>query len=104
MESNFYFVNFNFFFFFFHLILFVFLLISNLDKHQDELHLHVYDDDVVGRDSIGSAKINLKKHVFGKGRYEEWIKLPAHLGLGSNGEVHVIIEHQVNFYFYFLNK
>jgi hypothetical protein len=53
---------------------------------------------VIGRDSIGSAKINLKKHVFGKGRYEEWVKLPAHLGLGSHGEVHVIIEHHVNIY------
>jgi hypothetical protein len=73
----------------------LFFSFSNLQKHQDELHLHVYDDDVVGRDSIGSAKINLKKHVFGKGRYEEWVKLPAHLGLGSHGEIHVIIEHQV---------
>jgi len=65
----------------------------NLQKHQDELHLHVYDDDVVGRDSIGSAKINLKKHVFGHGRYDEWVKMPAHLGLGSHGEIHVIIQH-----------
>ncbi|CAF1570203.1 unnamed protein product, partial [Didymodactylos carnosus] len=40
-------------------------------KHQDELHLHVYDDDVVGRDCIGSCKINLKKHVFGKGVYDD---------------------------------
>lgn len=71
-------------------------MLSNLHKHQDELHLHVYDDDVIGRDSIGSAKINLKKHVFGKkSRYEQWIRLPAHLGLGSHGEVHVIIEHLV---------
>jgi hypothetical protein len=57
--------------------------------------LHVYDDDVVGRDSIGSAKIDLKKHVFGKGRYEEWIKLPAMLGLRSKGEIHVIVQHHV---------
>ncbi|CAF1126562.1 unnamed protein product [Adineta steineri] len=67
-----------------------------LRKHQDELHLHVYDDDVVGRDSIGSKTINLKKHVFGKGVYDAWVKLPAHLGLGSHGEVHVIIQHSVN--------
>ena len=70
-------------------------MFSNLQKGQDELHLHVYDDDVVGRDSIGSAKINLKKHVFGKGRYEDWVKLPANLGLTHHGEVHVIIEHVV---------
>ncbi len=64
-------------------------------KHADDLHLHVYDDDVVGRDSIGSAKIDLKKHDFGKGRYDEWIKLPAMLGLRSKGEIHVIIEYYV---------
>ncbi|CAF2940651.1 unnamed protein product [Rotaria sp. Silwood2] len=69
----------------------------NLHKHQDELHIHVYDEDIAGRDSIGSATINLKKHVFGKGRYDEWVKLPAHLGLGSHGEVHVIIEHRNKF-------
>jgi hypothetical protein len=55
----------------------------------------VYDDDAVGRDSVGSAKIDLKKHVFGKGRYDEWVKLPAMLGLRSKGELHVIIEHHV---------
>ena len=76
-------------------------LFSNLQKNQDELHLHVYDDDIIGRDSIGSTKINLKKHVFGKGRYDDWVKLPAHLGLGSHGEIHVIIEHHVKYYFYF---
>lgn len=55
----------------------------------------MYDDDAVGKDSIGSAKIDLKKHVYGKGRYEDWVKLPAMLGLSSHGEVHVIIEHLV---------
>jgi hypothetical protein len=55
----------------------------------------VYDDDVVSRDSVGSAKIDLKKHVFGKGRYNEWVTLPAMLGLRSKGEIHVIIEHRV---------
>ncbi|CAF4451974.1 unnamed protein product, partial [Adineta steineri] len=28
-----------------------------LRKHQDELHLHVYDVDTVGRDSIGSKTV-----------------------------------------------
>ncbi|CAF1195878.1 unnamed protein product [Adineta steineri] len=65
----------------------------NLQKHEDHLHLHIYDEDVVGRDSVGSAKIDLKKHVFGKGSYEDWVKLPSMLGLRSKGEVHVIIEH-----------
>ncbi len=80
------------------------LLFSHLQKHQDHLHIHVYDDDVVGRDSIGSAKIDLKKHVFGKGRYQDWVKLPAHLGLGSHGEVHLIIEHHVKYFFYFYQE
>ncbi len=99
MESNIYFVSTGFiqstssFFFDF----------SNLRKHDDELHLHVYDDDVVGRDSVGSAKIDLKKHVFGKGRYDSWVKLPAMLGLSSKGEIHVIIEHHViNLSFFFI--
>jgi hypothetical protein len=56
----------------------------------------VYDDYVDGRDSIGSAKIDLKKHVFGKGHYDEWVKLSAMLCFRSNGELHVIIEHNVS--------
>ncbi|CAF1515986.1 unnamed protein product [Didymodactylos carnosus] len=67
----------------------------NLLKHYDNLHLHAYDDDIVGQDSIGSCKIDLNKHVFGKGVYDDWVKLPAHLGLGSHGEIHVIIQHIV---------
>ncbi|CAF1472252.1 unnamed protein product [Rotaria sp. Silwood1] len=66
---------------------------TNLHKGQDELHLHVYDNDVADQDSIGSRTIDLKKYVFSKGRYEDWVKLSAHLGLGSHGELHVIIEH-----------
>ncbi|UJR09073.1 hypothetical protein I4U23_013320 [Adineta vaga] len=66
-----------------------------LKKGEDDLHLHVYDEDVGDKDSVGSAKIDLKKHVFGKNRYDQWVKLPAMLGLRSNGEIHVIIEHQL---------
>ena len=77
---------------------------SNLSKKDDDLHIHVYDDDIGGRDSVGSAKIDLKKHVFGKGRYEEWVKLPGMLGLRSKGEVLIIIEHRVrNSHFFFLS-
>ncbi|CAF1362019.1 unnamed protein product [Adineta steineri] len=65
----------------------------NLQNKTDYLHLHVYDDDAVGRDSIGSARIDLKKHVFGKECYNAWITLPAMLGLRSKGEIHVIIKH-----------
>ncbi|CAF1489466.1 unnamed protein product [Rotaria sordida] len=65
----------------------------NLQRDHDDLHLHVYDDDTVGKDSIGSAKIDLRKHDFAKGAYDEWVKLPALLGLRSKGEIHVIIDH-----------
>lgn len=64
---------------------------SNLQKGDDTLHLKVYDDDAVGKDSIGSAKITLKKIQQAGGYLDEWVKLPAHLGLGSNGEVHLIL-------------
>ncbi|CAF1395808.1 unnamed protein product [Adineta steineri] len=65
----------------------------NLQDNNDSLYLDVYDDDAVGRDSIGSAKIDLKKYVFGKECYNAWITLPAMLGLLSKGEIHVIIKH-----------
>jgi hypothetical protein len=61
------------------------------------------NDDVAGRDSVGSAKIDLKKHDFGKGRFDQWIKLPAMMGLRSKGELHVIMEHHVMHLSSFLN-
>jgi Ca2+-dependent lipid-binding protein len=64
---------------------------SNLRKGEDHLHLKVYDEDVVGTDSIGSAKISLKKIQEAGGHLDEWVKLPAHFGLGSHGEIHVIL-------------
>lgn len=65
---------------------------SNLRKGEDTLHLKVYDEDVVGKDSIGSAKLSLKKIQQAGGHLDEWVKLPAHLGLGSNGEIHLILQ------------
>ena len=72
---------------------FSFFLDSNLEKHQDHLHIHVYDDNVIRRDSIGSARIRLKKHILDKGPYEKWCKLTDHLSFRSHGRVHLIIEH-----------
>ncbi|CAM4740750.1 unnamed protein product [Rotaria magnacalcarata] len=51
----------------------------NLQKGDDTLHIDVYDDDAVGKDSIGSAKFSLKKIQQGGAQSEEWVKLPAHL-------------------------
>ena len=64
---------------------------SNLQKGQDHLHIKVYDEDVVGKDSIGSAKVSLKKIQQAGGQLDEWVKLPAHLGLGSHGEIHLVM-------------
>jgi Ca2+-dependent lipid-binding protein len=69
--------------------IFIFVFYSNLQKGQDHLHIKVYDEDVVGKDSIGSAKVSLKKIQQAGGHLDEWVKLPAHLGLGSNGEIHL---------------
>ena len=70
-------------------------LFSNLQKDTDFLYMDVYDKDVISRDTIGSAKIDLKKHISRKGRYEEWISLPGAKDDSKNGEIHVIIEHHV---------
>ncbi len=68
-----------------------FFLNSNLQKGDDDLHIKVYDEDVVGKDAIGSAKVSLKKIRQAGGHLDEWVKLPAHLGLGSHGEIHLIL-------------
>lgn len=70
---------------------FRFPICSNLRKGDDDLHIKVYDDDVVGKDAIGSAKVTFKKIQQAGGQLDEWVKLPAHLGLGSHGEVHLIL-------------
>lgn len=70
---------------------FSFRICSNLQKGDDDLHIKVYDDDVVGKDAIGSAKVTFKKIQQAGGQLDEWVKLPAHLGLGSHGEIHLIL-------------
>ncbi len=65
---------------------------SNLQKGDDDLHIKVYDEDVVGKDSIGSAKLSLKKIKQAGGHLDEWVKLPAHLGIGSHGEIHLVLQ------------
>ncbi|CAF3440174.1 unnamed protein product [Rotaria sp. Silwood1] len=62
----------------------------NVHKGDDTIHFDVYDADVVGRDSIGHCKVKLK-HVFDDGKFDEWVKLPAMLGLSSNGQIHIIM-------------
>ena len=67
----------------------------NLQKNDDTIHFDVYDADVVGKDSIGNGKVKLK-HVFDDGKFDEWVKLPAKLGLTSHGEIHVIMNFTVS--------
>ncbi|CAM4842649.1 unnamed protein product [Rotaria magnacalcarata] len=57
-------------------------------KNDSTIHFDVYDADLIGRDTIGKCTVNLKQ-VFNTGTFDEWIKLPAHLGLSSRGEIHV---------------
>ena len=67
----------------------------NVRKGDDTIHFDVYDADLIGRDSVGDGKVKLK-HVFDDGKFDEWVKLPAHLGLGSHGEIHVIMSFTVS--------
>lgn len=60
----------------------------NVHKGQDTIHFAVYDDDLIGRDFVGSGKVKLK-HVFDGETFDEWVKLPAKFGLTSHGEIHV---------------
>ena len=64
-------------------------IFSRVEPKQNRIYLKVYDDDgPAGRDSIGSAKIDLDG-VKATGSFDEWVKLPKLFGLASNGQVHV---------------
>lgn len=62
----------------------------NIHEGDHTIRFAVYDDDLIGRDSIGHGKIKLK-HVFENNQFDDWIKLPAHFGLSLHGEIHVIM-------------
>ena len=66
----------------------------NVDKHDDTITFKVFDEDIVGKDDIGKCKVKLK-HVFDDGKFNEWVKLPAMLGLSSNGELRVVMSFKV---------
>ncbi|CAF1377113.1 unnamed protein product [Didymodactylos carnosus] len=69
-------------------------LIFNVQEGQHTLHLHVYDEDIGDRDSVGSVKIDLRPVMEGAA-FDQWVKLPAHFGLGSHGKVHVKMTYTV---------
>ncbi|KAJ8662691.1 hypothetical protein O0I10_001655 [Lichtheimia ornata] len=58
-------------------------------KHK--LYLKVKDKDILGTDKIGEAKIDLQD-VFNGSVFDDWINLPAMLGLSSHGKVHLRVE------------
>jgi Ca2+-dependent lipid-binding protein len=62
----------------------------NVHKGDDTIYFHVYDDDLIGRDSVGSGKVKLKR-VFDGERFDEWINLSGKFHLRSHGEIHVIM-------------
>jgi Ca2+-dependent lipid-binding protein len=66
----------------------------NLHGGEETIHFNVYDADVGDKDSIGNGKVKLK-HVFDDGQYDDWVKLPAHLGLSVHGELHVVMKFTV---------
>ena len=47
------------------------------------------------RMTSGECKVKLK-HVFDDGKFDEWVKLPAMLGLSSKGEIHVRMNFRVS--------
>ena len=67
----------------------------NIHKGDDTIYFAVFDDDLIGRDSVGNGKVKLK-HVFDGDRFDQWVKLPAKLGLTSHGEIHVIMNFTVS--------
>lgn len=67
----------------------------NITPQDDTIYFDVYDADVGDKDAIGNGKVKLK-NVFDDGKFDEWVKLPAHLGLSVHGEIHVIMSFTVS--------
>ncbi|KAI8137894.1 C2 domain-containing protein [Fennellomyces sp. T-0311] len=56
-----------------------------------KLYLQVLDKDKIGTDKIGDTKVDIKDVYEGR-VFDDWVTLPAKLGLTSHGEVHLRIE------------
>lgn len=67
----------------------------NVRKNDDTVYFHVFDDDLIGRDSVGTGKIKLK-HVFDGQIFDDWVNLPAKFGLTSHGQIHVVMKFTVS--------
>ncbi|KAI7858362.1 C2 domain-containing protein [Circinella umbellata] len=63
--------------------------IFNIPKGSSDkkLYLKVLDKDLVGSDKIGDAKVDIKDIISSGRPFNQWVKLPAKLGLSSHGEL-----------------
>ncbi|KAI8136785.1 C2 domain-containing protein [Fennellomyces sp. T-0311] len=70
----------------------------NISKGSSDkkLYLKVLDKDLIGSDKIGDAKVNVKDIINSGRPFDEWVKLPAKLGLSSHGEIRVAIHFTPN--------
>lgn len=56
---------------------------------NEYVFINVYDEHEGKKPAlIGSARISLDE-VITKGHFDDWVKLPGFLGLGSHGDVHI---------------
>ncbi|CAF3346394.1 unnamed protein product [Rotaria socialis] len=62
--------------------------VFNIHPEEDTIHFDVYDADVGDKDLIGTGKVKLT-NVFDDGKFDDWVKLPAHLSLPVHEEIHV---------------
>ncbi|CAF1464967.1 unnamed protein product [Rotaria magnacalcarata] len=69
-------------------------LVFNIHPEDDTIHFDVYDADVGDKDLIETGKVKLK-NVFDDGKFDDWVKLPAHLDLSVRGEIHVTMNLQL---------
>lgn len=62
---------------------------SELWPSNEYVYINVYDENEGKKpDLIGSAKISLDD-VIKKRHFDDWVKLPGFLGLGSRGDIHI---------------
>ncbi|KAG0166960.1 hypothetical protein DFQ28_006791 [Apophysomyces sp. BC1034] len=58
-----------------------------------KLYLKVLDKDTLDTDKVGEGKLDISGAFKGE-VLDSWVKLPAHLGLTSHGQVHLIVSFQ----------
>ncbi|KAI9312846.1 C2 domain-containing protein [Dichotomocladium elegans] len=67
---------------------FTFNIEEGYSKHK--LYLKVLDKDLMDEEKIGKGHIDIETAYNGN-EIDDWVDLPAHLGLSSHGKIHVVI-------------